>query len=78
MAAGKEYMLSNVQARERNILRNVYLWMAAGLALTGVVAFFVASSPSLVVSIVQNRILFFGLIIAQFALVMFLSAGYTP
>lgn len=74
MAAGKEFMLSNVQARERNILRNVYLWMAAGLALTGVVAFFVASTPSLVVSIVRNPILFFGLIIGQFALVLFLSA----
>lgn len=74
MAAEREYMLSNVQAREHNILRNVYLWMAAGLALTGVVAFFVSSTPSLVRSILGNRILFFGLIIGEFALVAYLSA----
>ncbi|RKX83309.1 MAG: BAX inhibitor (BI)-1/YccA family protein [Spirochaetes bacterium] len=60
--------------RERTVLRNVYLWMAAGLTLTGVVALGFASSPQLVISVIRNPILFFGLIIGEFVLVFFLSA----
>ena len=59
---------------ERSILRNVYMWMTLGLAITGVVAMYVASNPQLVRAIVMNRALFFGLIIAQLGLVFFLSA----
>ena len=36
-------ILQNVQARERTILKNVYLWMSAGLALTALIAYVVAS-----------------------------------
>lgn len=52
----------------------VYGWMAAGLALTGGVSLLVASSPELVHLIFGNRIMFFALIIAELALVGFLSA----
>ncbi len=38
-------ILQNVAARERTILKNVYLWMTAGLGLTALIAFFVASNP---------------------------------
>jgi hypothetical protein len=48
--------------------------MAVGLALTGGVAFFVASSPSLMNLIFGNQILFFGLIIGELGLVFYLSA----
>ena len=61
-------------AAERSILRNVYMWMTLGLAITGVVAMYVAGNPQLVRAIVMNRALFFGLIIAQLGLVFFLSA----
>ncbi len=33
----KAQMLSSVKSRERSIMKNVYLWMTAGLSLTGVV-----------------------------------------
>ncbi|TVR71795.1 MAG: Bax inhibitor-1/YccA family protein [Spirochaetaceae bacterium] len=59
---------------ERSILRNVYMWMTLGLAITGVVAMYVASNPQLVRTIVLNRGLFFGLIIAQLGLVFILSS----
>ncbi len=59
---------------ERSILRNVYIWMTLGLAITGVVAMYVAGNPQLVRSIVLNRGLFFMLIIGQLGLVLFLSA----
>ena len=60
--------------RQRSILRNVYLWMALGLAITGVVAMYVAGNTQLVRSIVMNRGLFMGLLIGELALVWFLSA----
>ena len=46
-------------------LRSVYGWMCAGLAITALVAVFVASSPSLVQAIATNRLVFWGLVIAQ-------------
>jgi FtsH-binding integral membrane protein len=55
-------------------LRRVYGWMFAGLALTGLVAFSMAGNPSLVTGFVRNPVLFFGLVIAELALVVFLSA----
>jgi uncharacterized protein len=60
--------------RERSLLRNVYLWMTGGLALTAVVALGVASSPDLIRAIVSSRLLFFGLLFGELALVWFLSA----
>lgn len=65
---------TQVQVRVNEFIRSVYNWMAIGLGLTGFVAYFVANSPSLVQLIFQNQILFFGLIIAELALVFTLSA----
>jgi hypothetical protein len=56
-------------------MRGVYQWMAGGLALTAITAYLVASTPALVQAILDNQILFWGLIIAEFGLVMWISAG---
>lgn len=68
-----------VAAAERitAFLRSVYGWMAGGLALTGAVAFLVASSPQLVRALISNRLLFFGLMGGELALVFYLSARVT-
>ena len=59
--------------RERTILKNVYVWMAAGLFLTAVVArLFVQTS--LFIPFVTNRFLFFGVFIAEIVLVVRLSS----
>jgi FtsH-binding integral membrane protein len=55
-------------------LRSVYGWMFLGLAITAVTATFVAGSPSLVETLVANRLLFFGLIAAELGLVFYVSA----
>jgi len=68
------FSLDSVLARERSILKNVYMWMTLGLALTGVVALGVASSPGIIRALVMNRILFFGIMFAEIGLVWFLSA----
>lgn len=65
---------TQVQVRVNTFIRSVYNWMAIGLALTGVVAFYVANTPAIRNVIFGNQILFFGLIIAELALVFILSA----
>jgi FtsH-binding integral membrane protein len=55
-------------------LRSVYGWMFVGLGITAAVAFGVAGSPALQQAIFGNKILFFGLILAELGLVFFLSA----
>ena len=60
--------------RVNAFLRGVYGWMSAGLAITAVTAFMVASTPALVYAIVTNRLLFWGIVIAQLGIVFGLSA----
>jgi hypothetical protein len=61
--------------RRQSVFNQVYAWMTAGLLTTGAIAMFIANSPALVIAIVGSRLVFFGLIIAQFALVWILSAN---
>ena len=65
---------TQVQVRVNDFIRSVYNWMAIGLALTGFVSFYIASTPSLLNLIYRNQILFFGLIIAELVLVFTISA----
>ncbi|MGC9312978.1 MAG: Bax inhibitor-1/YccA family protein [Sediminispirochaetaceae bacterium] len=74
MANSRAEFLSIPRVRERNILRNVYLWMTAGLALTGVVSIGVAGNPALMRTLLGNQFLFLALIIGELALVLYLSA----
>ncbi len=65
--------LSNIKARENTLLRNVYLWMTSGLALTAIVSYGIASSQSAMRFFFSNSFSFLFIIIAQLALVMYLS-----
>lgn len=56
------------------LMRKVYVWMALALAITGMTAYYVATSPTILGTILSNNILFYGLIIAELALVIGLSA----
>jgi len=55
-------------------LARVYGWMFAGLLVTAVTAFTVASSQALIETLIANRIVFWVLIFAQLGLVFYLSA----
>lgn len=74
MAGSRESVLSYPALRERSILRNVYMWMTGGLALTGIVAYFVASSQSLLQVVFGTPGLFLILILAEFGLVIYISS----
>jgi len=65
----------NKRAAAGELMRNVYLWMTGGLALTGAVAWVVANTPALLNIIFGNQIVFWGLLIAELVLVISLSAA---
>jgi FtsH-binding integral membrane protein len=65
---------AQTQVRINQFIRSVYNWMAIGLGLTGLVAFYVAGNESLLKILFGNQLLFFGLIIGQLALVFTLSS----
>lgn len=60
---------------ERRFMASVYRWMTLGLLVTSGVAFYVATSPTALQAIFGNKMIFWGLIIAQFGLVIALSAA---
>ena len=60
---------------ERRFLAAVYRYMAHGLGITALVAWAVASSESAVAIVFGNRLVFLGLVIAEFGLVIGLSAA---
>lgn len=55
--------------------RKVYGWMTIGLGLTALVALYTVSSPELLRFVLGNKLVFWGLIIAEFGLVIALSAA---
>ena len=57
------------------IMRKVYLWMTLALALSGLTAYYVSGNYSLMETIIMNRAVFWILIIAEFGLVIGLSAA---
>lgn len=57
------------------LMKKVYIWMTLALAITGMTSWLVANSPAILAAVFGNPILFWGMIIAEFGLVMWLSAG---
>ncbi len=79
-----DYELKEYAATERQwdvsaafpvLMRKVYVWMTMALVITGITAYGVANSPGVLQAIYTNQILFWGLIIAEFALVIGVSAA---
>lgn len=68
---------AETQLRERAFIRSVYGWMAGGLLLTALAALWVLTTPAMQQLVLGNRGVMIGLIIAEFAIVMFLSFRIT-
>lgn len=58
-----------VKAEQASFIRKVYAWMAGGLATTGLIALFIASSPAALNMIYGNFPVFIGLVIFELILV---------
>jgi len=76
--------ITNVYSRERELemssafpvlMRKVYLWMTLALVITGFTAYYVATSETLMMTLLTNQILFWGLVIGELVLVFSLSAA---
>jgi len=61
--------------RQNTLVRQVYAWMGCGLALTAIVALITVSSPGLLKAIVGNRLVFYGLMFGELALVFTLAGA---
>ncbi|GAO03029.1 Bax inhibitor-1/YccA family protein [Anaeromyxobacter sp. PSR-1] len=73
--AREQVLVRGASDVERRFMAAVYRWMTLGLGVTALVATAVASSETLLLAIVGNRILFYGLVIAELALVIWISAA---
>lgn len=62
------------QVQVNTFIRSVYNWMGIGLALTGFIAYYVSNNEGMQRLIFGNPFIFYGLIIAELALVFTLSA----
>ena len=73
MNNSKDVILHDVKIRENVLLRNVYLWMIAGLLVTTAVSFALSRSLSFIQFFYSNPMVMVGAFIAQLVLVMALS-----
>jgi len=73
-ASGMRISPQAAAEEQKRFLLRVYNWMGSGLALTGFIAWTVSQSPSLVMTIAGNPIIFFGLIIAELGAVFYLAS----
>jgi FtsH-binding integral membrane protein len=64
-----------VIVKQNALIRQVYAWMGTGLSITAIMALITLSSPGLLSAIAGNRLLFFGLMIGELALVFTLSGA---
>ena len=63
------------EAVTNKMVRNVYLWMTAALAITGLVAYYVAGSQAILSALFSNGWTIFVLFFAEIGLVIGLSAA---
>ena len=64
-----------IAAENARFMSKVYRWMSAGILLSGVLAYYIGNTPQLVMGLLSNKILFYGLIIAEIGCVIYLSVA---
>ncbi len=74
MQNAPQYMNADaIAAEQQRFMVRVYNWMAAGLALTGIMALYISSSETMTQLIFGNRAIPIILIVIQLGLVIYLS-----
>jgi len=63
-----------IQLEQANFITKVFTWMSAALVLTGLTAYLVASSPTLIQLIFGYKFVFYALIIGELLMVGYLSS----
>lgn len=65
----------SLKKTENALMRKVYFWMTDALIITGLMAYYVANNYEFLSFVFGNRMVFWGLIIAEFGLVIGLNAA---
>ena len=65
----------SIIVRQNALVRQVYAWMGVGLAVTALMALITLSSPAILNLITGNRLVFYGLMFGELALVFTLSGA---
>lgn len=68
-------MTSPTQLSEASFISRVYQWMSLGLVMSGAASAWLLTQPALMKAIFTNSLLLVGLVIAELALVIWLSAA---
>lgn len=63
------------RAYNTEFMTKVYGWMTFALFITGFVSIFVSSTPAIINPLIENTWLFYGLLIAEIVLVIYLAAS---
>ena len=64
-----------VIVNQNYLIRQVYTWMGIGLTITAFMALTTLSSPAILNAVLGNRLVFYGLMIGELALVFILSGA---
>jgi len=64
--------IEQIKTEQAHFITKVYGWMCLALIITGLVAMWVASEQSLINAIIENRLVFYGLLIAEILCVVYL------
>ena len=62
-----------IKSYQALFITKVYNWMALALFITGLISYFVASSPQLINIIIGSKFVFYGLLIGELLLVIYLT-----
>ena len=58
-----------IKIEQANFIAKVYGWMCAALVVTGLTAWYVAQTEELILALLSNKFLFYGLLIGEVLLV---------
>jgi FtsH-binding integral membrane protein len=73
-AYGINRSTQSIAEENARFMAGVYKWMTIGILLTAIVSYYVGHTPALYTAILQNKIMFYGLIIAELGAVFYLSS----
>ncbi|WP_224485399.1 Bax inhibitor-1/YccA family protein [Robertkochia aurantiaca] len=64
-----------LRTEQVDFIRKVYHWMTLSLLLTGAVAWWVSTTPTMIEMIFSNSLVFYGLLIGELLLVIYLTSA---
>lgn len=75
LESAKPIIREDIKAGLSSFVNRVYNWMTLALLLTGLTAYIVAGTPALVMTILSNKLLFYGLLIGEILLVGYIAGA---